>query len=148
MRRGWLVVGLAVACLGIVLAIVDPVRGGGPNFGSRAPAPSASVAESLAIDDNLGEIIPKPNAGRAPSSAGDRGGSLQSVLFFGICGAMLLIGGLAWREGRRNRARFAAATARPPTPDADRTPEPSSARAPGSADPSGAPPPDRATAGS
>ena len=50
-------------------------------------------------------IIPEPNTGHEPRDPGDRGGWWQEALFFIMCGAMLFIGGLVWRDSRRQRRR-------------------------------------------
>lgn len=47
------------------------------------------------------DIIPAPYSGTPPADDGERGGWMQSVLFFSICGAILLLAALAWRDGRR-----------------------------------------------
>ncbi len=75
------------------------------------PAPPAgaqpgATTSTLPVDDReFGEIIPKPNTGRAPASASDPGGWLQVSLFFLICGAILLIGLGVWWQSRRTRRR-------------------------------------------
>jgi hypothetical protein len=51
-----------------------------------------------------GDIIPRPNTGVEPEDPGDRGGALQSVLFVGIVGGIVLIGALVVRQSRRARA--------------------------------------------
>lgn len=75
------------------------------------PAPTVSAqpgatTSTLPVDDrNLGDIIPQPNSGRAPESAGDPGGWLQVSLFFLICGAIVLIVLAVWWQSRRKRQR-------------------------------------------
>lgn len=49
-------------------------------------------------------IIPQPNSGVAPQDAGDRGGALQTVLFFAIIGATGVMVLLVVRSSRRARA--------------------------------------------
>jgi hypothetical protein len=115
-RRIALAAGILLAALGVTLAIVSPVRGGGPNYGSATQsATDQQTTPTVPVDDDAVGVVPKPNSGRAPEDAGDRGGSLQSLTFFLMCGAILTIGGLAWREGRRKRARLAARAAAPAT---------------------------------
>lgn len=48
-------------------------------------------------------IIPKPNSGVAPTDPGDRGGSLQGLLFFLIVAVVAGIAGLIWRQSRTIR---------------------------------------------
>lgn len=50
-------------------------------------------------------IIPMPNSGRPPRDAGERGGAWQEGLFFVMCGAVLGIGGLIWRDSRKKRRK-------------------------------------------
>jgi len=50
-------------------------------------------------------IIPEPNSGTEPADAGDRGGSLQTVLFVVVMGGIVVIGGLVVRESRKARAQ-------------------------------------------
>ncbi len=50
-------------------------------------------------------IIPMPNSGRPPRDAGERGGAWQEALFFLVCGAVLGIGGLIWRDSRKKRRK-------------------------------------------
>ncbi len=54
-------------------------------------------------DSDLGRIIPLPNSGHEPDSAGDRGGWQQVGLFFAICAVIICIGVYIWWRGRRNR---------------------------------------------
>ncbi|MFN0029460.1 MAG: hypothetical protein ACKV2O_20085, partial [Acidimicrobiales bacterium] len=51
------------------------------------------------------DIIPRPNVGQEPRDPGDRGGWWQESLFFLMCGAVLFIGTLVWRDSRRARRR-------------------------------------------
>ena len=51
-----------------------------------------------------GDIIPEPNSGSEPEDAGDRGGSLQTVLFLGMVGAIVGMGYIVVRQSRRARA--------------------------------------------
>lgn len=50
-------------------------------------------------------IIPMPNSGHPPRDAGERGGAWQEGLFFLMCGAVLGIGGLIWRDSRKKRRK-------------------------------------------
>lgn len=53
------------------------------------------------------DIIPRPNSGRPPTDAGDRGGALQGLVFALIVIGVGGIAVLAVRESRRARARSA-----------------------------------------
>ena len=74
-----------------------------------APAGATTRSSLPAQEVAPPRIIPQPNSGREPRDYGDRGGVGQTVVFFGICGAILALGGLAALDGRRKRARRAAA---------------------------------------
>jgi hypothetical protein len=50
------------------------------------------------------EIIPGPNSGHEPLYAGDRGSPAQYLVIGGIVVALLVIGGLVYRESRKKRA--------------------------------------------
>jgi hypothetical protein len=50
-------------------------------------------------------IIPLPNSGHKPADPGDPGGFLQVSLFFFICGAIVLLVGLAFLDGWRKKHR-------------------------------------------
>lgn len=122
MRRAVLVATLVVAALGIALAVINPVRGSGPNYGTLDAKTTVSnqAPEPVAVggDDGAGRIVPKPNSGRAPRDQGERGGLLQSLTFFLICGALAAMAGLVWWESSRKRARAALADPAPdPAPD-------------------------------
>jgi hypothetical protein len=51
------------------------------------------------------DMIPRPNSGRPPSDAGDRGGALQGLVLLFIVGGVGGIAVLALRDSRRARAR-------------------------------------------
>lgn len=57
----------------------------------------------------LGDMIPKPNTGMEPQTAGDPGGWLQVSLFFIICAAIVIIATAIWWSSRRARERRTAA---------------------------------------
>lgn len=87
---------------------------GASAFPASAPAEAASPETTLApVGDPNPGIIPAPNSGTAPSDAGERGGWMQSALFVLLCGAIILMGLLVWRESRRKRRAAAAAGAAP-----------------------------------
>lgn len=69
-----------------------------------ATVPATDVTTPVPDDvDVTPNMIPQPNSGRAPRDAGERGGWMQEVLFFAVCGAVLVIGALVWRESRAKR---------------------------------------------
>ena len=70
---------------------------GGSGEESENPEPGA-------VDQ---DIIPKPNSGRDPTDAGDRGGALQVVVFVAIVAGVGSVAALAVRDVRRSRARAA-----------------------------------------
>lgn len=94
----------------VVLAVGAPMAVTAVPVGA-APAVEV-VAQGSSVDPNPG-IIPAPNSGQAPQDAGDRGGWTQSVLFFLLCGAILLIFLLAWRDSRVKRRRAGASPGQP-----------------------------------
>jgi hypothetical protein len=65
-----------------------------------------------------GHIIPRPNSGREPEDAGDRGGALQVTVFLSIVAGLGAIGALAARDVRRAKRPPAAG----PPPEAPLTP--------------------------
>jgi hypothetical protein len=69
---------------------------------------AAMLASSLLFAAPAGaqqDIIPQPNSGSEPQSAGDPGGWLQVSLFFLLCGVVGGIAALVWRQSARARAR-------------------------------------------
>lgn len=79
----------------------EPTRASTPVTVPATDVTASTVAEPAPTPN----IIPAPNTGREPRDPGDRGGWWQEALFFLMCGAVLLIGGLAWLESRRARRR-------------------------------------------
>lgn len=72
-----------------------------------APAASAQSEDdptSTTVPEPGGDIIPEPNSGQEPEDPGDRGGSLQTLLFIGMVGGVVLMGWLVVRQSRRARA--------------------------------------------
>ncbi len=72
--------------------------------GSPAVAAQSDEPVSTTAPEPGGDIIPKPNSGVEPNDAGDRGGALQTVLFIGIVGGIVVIGLLVARQSRKARA--------------------------------------------
>lgn len=76
-----------------------------------APAPGSAQSDDGAQQTTTttepvpgGNIIPEPNSGSEPEDAGDRGGALQTALFIGMVGAIVIMGYLVVRQSRRARA--------------------------------------------
>ena len=76
-----------------------------PSAGAATTAPPPVTSATAPTPVGTPDIIPLPNSGRAPETPGDRGGWQQQVLFFSICGAILVGIGLMWRESRVKRRR-------------------------------------------
>lgn len=79
--------------------------------GATAGAQPGETTTTLPIDTRtgLGDIVPKPNSGREPLTPGDPGGWQQGMLFFLICGAIILIACVVIWTGMRARKRRDAA---------------------------------------
>jgi hypothetical protein len=92
---------VTVACAVAVLALLVP-PGVGP-AGAQDEPPSTTSTTSAAPESP--GIIPEPGSGSEPEDAGDRGGTLQTVLFALIVMAVLAIGAMVVRESRRARRR-------------------------------------------
>jgi hypothetical protein len=84
-----------------------------PAVGPAGAGPALASAARASADPSPG-IIPEPGSGREPRDAGERGGWMQSTLFFLLCGAIVLIGLLVWRESRRARRRGGTRQGAPP----------------------------------
>lgn len=76
----------------------------GPTAGSTAASAQTDEPVSTTAPEPGGDIIPKPNSGAAPDDAGERGGALQTVLFVGVMGGIVVMGLLVVRQSRRARA--------------------------------------------
>ncbi len=100
-RRLVLVATLALSALSLCLT---PMLA--PSAGAQ---PGATTTTDPVDNRRFGDIIPKPNSGKAPETAGDPGGWLQVSLFFLICAAVIVIVLAVWRQSRRARERRAAA---------------------------------------
>jgi hypothetical protein len=121
---------LRLVLLGLVLAATalfasPAVAGGAPQPGATThvgvePAALAQQPDAPADDGTGGsadesevspgpgpaqgdDIIPKPNSGREPEEAGDRGGALQLLVFGLIVAGIGGIVAMIVRESRRNR---------------------------------------------
>ena len=90
----------AVVMLGAMAAPAGAAVGGPAQDGQEAPVVSVP------------HIIPQPNSGQAPKVQGDPGSTAQNLVFYGMCVALLAIGGLVVLESRRKlRARAEAEAA-------------------------------------
>lgn len=101
---------VAAGLLVVLTAVAAPTAWAQP----PAPSPTVTIQEetttSTVIDNReLGRIIQRPNAGKAPESPGDPGGWLQVSLFFLICAIVVLMALGVWWRSRRLRERRGAA---------------------------------------
>jgi hypothetical protein len=74
---------------------------------AAAPAASAQSDDqgtTTTAPERGGDIIPEPNSGVEPEDAGDRGGSLQTAIFIGIVGGIVVMGAVLVRQSRKARA--------------------------------------------
>lgn len=88
---------LAAALLALVLVVAAS-----PGAEAQDGVGSSSTTSLVELPD--AEIIPRPNTGREPAEAGDRGGSLQILVFVVV---LVAIGGgvlFVVRESRRARS--------------------------------------------
>lgn len=94
--------------------------GGG---GAPAVAQQAQPTSTVPPAPSQPRSIPRPDSGQAPRDSGERGGSQQELLFYLLCGSLVVLALLIWRDSRRKlraRARTAAARADATAPaDAD-----------------------------
>lgn len=89
---------LAVVVLGGALA----TAGAQPPETTTPPVASTLSPRGSTVPTQP-SIIPAPNSGEAPADAGERGGALQGALFFLVCGGIVLLFLLVWRDSRRKR---------------------------------------------
>ena len=89
---------LAAVVLAASLAVASPVSA------QSDPSPDPTLAP-LESDLPLGDIIPRPNSGRAPDSPNDPGGWQQYMVLGLIVAGVALIIVLVARESRRSRPR-------------------------------------------
>lgn len=88
-----------LATLALVAVLVLGALAGG-----AAPATAQSDGQVTTTFPTGGDIIPQPGTGTEPEDAGDRGGALQTALFFGIVGAVVVMGAVVVRQSRKARA--------------------------------------------
>jgi hypothetical protein len=95
-RRGTIAFAALLLAVGVLLAGALPAAGAPvQEDGTDETTDSTPVPEQ--------DIIPRPDSGRAPEEAGDRGGALQLAVLGGVLAGVGLIVFLAVRESRRNR---------------------------------------------
>lgn len=83
--------------------------GGAPAAAQESAQPGVTTTTLPTDNRQLGEIIPQPNAGREPQTAGEPGGWLQVSLFYLLVVAVIVIVGAVWWTSRRARQRREAA---------------------------------------
>lgn len=88
---------LATLALVSVLAL-------GALAGTAVPAAAQADEQVTTTAPQGGDIIPQPNSGSEPEDAGDRGGALQTALFIGLVGAIVVVGAVIVRQSRAARA--------------------------------------------
>lgn len=96
--------GLMAAVTGAVVSI--PLLVGATSVSAQERQPTTTLPTD---NRSFGDIIPAPNSGNPPSSPGDPGGWMQVMMFFLICGAVLVLIGAVWYTSRRARDRRRAA---------------------------------------
>jgi hypothetical protein len=106
-RRRGLVVSLLLALLVVAgLGVVSTATASPASAGDPESSVSASTTTTVVGQDD-GGIIPRPNSGHEPEDAGDRGGSLQILVFGLVLAGMAAIALLAVRDSRKAKARAA-----------------------------------------
>ena len=85
---------LATVVLAVVVVLAAPA----------ASAQSDDQTTTTTAPDRGGDIIPRPNSGVEPDDPGDRGGALQTVLFIGIVGGVVVMAAVLVRQSRKARA--------------------------------------------
>lgn len=87
---------MLAATLALALALVVP---------AAAPAAAGeTTSTTVTTAPPAPDIIPRPNQGVAPEDPGDRGGSLQTLVFVLIIGSVAGIGVVVVRQSRRARS--------------------------------------------
>ncbi|QGG94879.1 hypothetical protein [Actinomarinicola tropica] len=94
---------LVVAALSLICALLVAAvpASATPQPGQEDVTTTVPVSDE---DSPLGDIIPRPNTGRAPDSPNDPGGWQQYLVFALLLGGMAAIVLLVRRESRRARA--------------------------------------------
>lgn len=101
----------------LVIAVVVPTGIAPPTGAAPAQQPDAPAAAGTGVGATEGDdapattaepvpdqdIIPRPNSGREPTEAGDRGGALQALVFVLIVAGVGGIAAIAVRDARRHR---------------------------------------------
>lgn len=74
--------------------------------GTASAPPAGAGEDSTTTEAEAPEspsIIPRPNSGQEPDDAGDRGGTLQTIVFVIVVAGVVVIGALVVRESRKAR---------------------------------------------
>lgn len=94
----------------LAAAVVATLAAGGSPAEAQESAQPGVTTTTLPTDNRqLGDIIPQPNTGREPQTAGEPGGWLQVSLFFLLIAAVVVIASAVWWTSRRARQRREAA---------------------------------------
>jgi hypothetical protein len=93
------ILAVAVVLTGLSLAAV--ALAAGPATAQEDEQPVTTTLPVSDEDSPLGDIIPRPNSGRAPDSPNDPGGWQQYLVFALIIGGMAAIVMLVRRSSRR-----------------------------------------------
>lgn len=92
------------AALALALALVSVLALGALGGAAVPAAAQADAQVTTTTAPRGGDIIPQPNSGTEPEDAGDRGGALQTALFIGLVGAIVVAGAVIVRQSRMARA--------------------------------------------
>lgn len=85
----------------LVLGLLVPaMAGAGPALAQEDGRTEQTTTSLVPTQD----IIPRPNSGREPEDAGDRGGALQTGLFIGLVVVIGAGAAVVVRQSRRARA--------------------------------------------
>lgn len=102
-----LAVAVAASMVGLA-ALVGPGIGGSNASASDGDPSTTSIAYGYDLEndpENCINFLPRPNCGREPQQAGDRGGALQFALFAVVMAALGTVGTVIVRNVvRRDRA--------------------------------------------
>jgi hypothetical protein len=94
---------LVIVVVGVAVLALVALTPTGAGAGPTGDQPEATTTSTPAGADP--DIIPRPDSGRAPDEAGDRGGALQLGLLALIVVAVAFAVAMLVRESRRARAR-------------------------------------------
>ncbi|MFV0316271.1 MAG: hypothetical protein ACK5O2_04835 [Microthrixaceae bacterium] len=80
-----------------------------PTTSTPVTSTPPQTTSTLPSGGDLGNILPRPNSGREPQTAGDPGGWQQVALFFALCFVVIAMAGGLWWRSHVLRARREAA---------------------------------------